>query len=791
MRLVSQVSRDIMQLDQLQRSQVLVDQETPYNSFEKESGLIALSLDSLSRIYRHEDRQVSRLDSIKTLLSERDKLFRSYIKVRERLIDSQEFSEQLQSIGDLIQDTSQIGSTVVTTTKRTRDVKIEPGSQNRELPTIDDRSFFGRLFGGRKRDTLSDNAALQAPRRTVIEELEVLVDTITTSRQDSALALIDSVLMEMEERQRMQSSSFISHEIDLTIAGNVLVSNMLSILSDVENEAMLQMEREHDGARSLMNGSIDRINILVISFFLITAILVLLILSDIRKSNRYRLQLEIAKEEAEYHSAAKQRFLSNMSHELRTPLQSIIGYAEQLSESEEKDRAEIDIIYRSSEHLLQIVNEVLDYNRINSGKFKFNNTDFNLNNLVREVLAAMQLQADQKQLDLQYAINFEGTEWVKGDPFRVKQILYNILSNAIKFTSRGFVSLSTYAIVENDTVQVRFTVEDSGKGIHEKDIARIFNEFEQAENANSGEHFGSGLGLSIVKTLCEAMNGTIEIESEIERGSTFRIFIPLEKSDQVSVQSSAPAELIPLEAFNDVIWVVDDDQFILELCRNIFNKYNIRHRCFSSPEALLATPIDDDVSIMLMDMRMPGKTGSELNQEVREKLKRKITIYAFTAQALPEERDKILAMGFDGLLLKPFREQQLLQLIGLVSQPAKHSTPVDIDFSSLTRLVFGDQEQLLKVIALYQTDTRQDLRELRKAYAEGDYDQVALLVHKLAGRTAQIGAKELAEELRKLELVIRKGNTRIEGELRTVIKGLTDLIESLEKYRREQVEMTQ
>lgn len=802
MRLVSQVSRDIMQLDQLQRSQALVNQDGAYNSFERESRIVSQDLDSLKHLYSYDSQQVRRVDSIKTLLSERDKLFKSYIQVREKLIDSQEFAEQLQSIGDIIQDTSHIVSTVVTTQKRTRDVKVEPGDTLKNT-VGDDRSFFGRIFGTKRRASIDSYDAIQQPRRTVIEELETLVDTITTARQDSALALIDSVLLDIEERQREQSNSFISHEVELTIAGNVLIGNMLSILNEVEKEAMLQMEKEHGLARSVMNHSIDRLNILVLSFFIITAVLVLLILSDIRKNNRYRIQLEIAKEEAEYHSAAKQRFLSNMSHELRTPLQSIIGYAEQMREENDANNRKVNVIYQSSEHLLQIVNEVLDYNRINSGKFQFHNHAFDLSQLIAEVLAAMQLQADQKKLELKATTMLENNQFVIGDPFRIKQILYNLLSNAIKFTNTGYVSLEAETVLKNDILAFNLKIEDTGEGIAEEDIERIFNEFEQAKNANSGEHFGSGLGLSIVKTLCEAMGGRITIHSELNRGSVFEVYLPLARADEITRSSTSKKELNAVHRFDETVWVVDDDAFILELCKSIFTKNQIKHRCFSTPDEMLGAHWTPDVTTMLMDMRMPGKTGIELNKQIREKIQQPINIYAFTAQALPEERDLILGLGFDGLLLKPFKENDLLTLLGIekstknkqrlipgkkVDNEDESNDLLDVDFSTLKKLIFYDHEQLIKVITLFEQDTEQDLKTLIDSYTHSDYDNIALLLHKLAGRTAQIGAKKVAEFLRKTELLVRAGNTQIEGDIRTAVHSLNRLIVKLQRYRQKQQE---
>jgi len=788
MRLVSQVSRDIMQLDQLQRAQVLSTDDSIYANFQKESKLVSASLDSLQNLYAEDSSQIVRIDSIKSLLKERDKLFLAYVQVREKMVDSHEFSKQLQSIGDILQNTPSGDSTVVTMRKITETTTIEPGEVIRNDSIQDDRSFFGRLFGAKKRPAPQQNVINQ-PRRIVKEELNELIDTISTARQDSAIRLIDSVLRSIEEAQRAQSDSFIDREVELTYAGNLLISKMLGILNAVEKEGMLQMETENASAQYVMNHSLSRINFVVLGFFVITTVLVLLILSDIRKSNRYRRELELAKEEAEYHSAAKQRFLSNMSHELRTPLQSIIGYAEQLREEHPENSREVSIIYQSSEHLLQIVNEVLDYNRINSGKFHFNNQDFHLGQLIDDVVAAMQLQAEEKSLSLNLVKTIEGSVYLFGDPFRIKQILYNLLSNAIKFTDKGSVTLTVNTRIKGELTELGIEIKDTGKGIPESDIHRIFNEFEQAENSNSGVHFGSGLGLSIVKTLCEAMGGQIDIKSQLNHGSVFRVAIPL-KTSTIIEDSKTENDLIPIKDFQDTIWVIDDDSFILELCHNIFNKYNIRHRTFSDPNELLNTPWDSSVKIVLMDMRMPGKTGVELNHELRPRIGGDVKIYAFTAQALPEEREQIIAQGFDGLLLKPFKEIDLLHLLGLrkTEEPIKiknRNDLKDFDFSSLRRLTFNDNTQLIKILNIFIKDTAKDLVRLRNAIQTNDREELALLCHKLAGRTSQIGGQRIAIKLRKLEIDIRSDEFDI-----LEIQGVIDQLYRLLDYLKEDLHST-
>ncbi len=767
---VSRISRDIMRLDQLQRSQAFLENGTSYKSFSRESAKILLSLDSLSHSYEGISIQQARIDSIKTLLRQRDNLFKSYVKVREKVVDSREFSEQLQLLSDILYEPGP-DSKVVTTERKRRTTTIAGDTSTVTTTPIDsdDRGFFSRLFGRKKQE---QPLPVVEERRMVQEELETVVDTIHASQRDSTLARIDSAVQRFQTLQQQQREQLVSREMELTIVSNTLISNMLSILHSVENEAMQQMEVDNQQAKSVVNESVWRISAIFVAFFIITTIMLYLILGDIRRNNAYRLALEAAKEEAEYHAAAKQRFLANMSHELRTPLQSIIGYSEQLKQEHSVEDAKIDAIYQSSEHLLQIVNEILDYSRITSGKIVLNEKSFSVEDLANNVVTVMKTQAQAKGLALEFNTRILGSGGVIGDAFRIKQILFNLLSNAIKFTDQGKVTLNVSTVVYTKKTELNIVVKDTGKGIPTEDLERIFNDFEQSENANSGVHFGSGLGLSIVKAICESMRGDIRVQSKKGYGSVFKVNIPLKTSAVTAPEASPRIKQQTTKPFEGHIWIIDDDRLILGLCKNILSKYRIPFRCFTSPNEVLSADWDPLVKTILMDIRMPEMNGMELNRELRKKIGMDgVTIYACTAQVLPEEQEQILAQGFDGLLLKPFKEADLLHLLNItpLHNVTKHMQSTLGQFAD-------DEKQTSDIIALYTRDTTIDTTTLRENYKTQDFAGVELLLHRLAGRTAQIGADKIAFQLRKMEIDVRSGEIPDEAALENIINQLTDLI---------------
>lgn len=759
LRLVSRISRDILQIDQLQRSQVL--NKKKYSGFAKESDFILESLDTLKNLYSANNLQSKRIDSIRILLNERNKLFNSYVQVRKNLVDNQAFSSQIKDITSLIQSAPQSDSTVITKEKNTTRT-VEHAAEE------DNRGFFAKLFGGKNK---SENTEPGAPQ-TVQEELNVKIDTIKNVRKEDTESKIDEAIQDLEVRQRRKSSRFVNQETELTLAGSILVSNMFKILHEVEQEAMQQMEVQNIEARNVVNQSVQRISFILLSFFLISVVLVYFILTDIKKSTAYRIALENAKNEAEYHSAAKQRFLSNMSHELRTPLQSIIGYAEQLQYAN-KDSEKANAIYQSSEHLLQTVNEVLDYNRIISGKFNFQKETIDLQKLSEDVVTIMKSQAERKDIKFNLLTRISGSGYITGDSFRLKQILFNLIGNAIKFTDQGEVLLQITATDYGENTDINFRIQDTGPGIPEKDIDTIFNEFEQSINADSGIHFGNGLGLSIVKTLIEAMGGEIKIKSIVGKGSTFTVSFSLPTSSYTEIDTRIQPALQSVTTFKNTVWLIDDDSFILDLCHNILDKYQISHRCFQSPKETLDCTFDPKLSHILTDMRMPEINGKELYKKLRNKYGDAVKIIAFTAQALPEERKEILSYGFDGLLLKPFKEADLLATLGL----SISNSPIAEVYQTnpIKQAEMNDE----RINNLFIVDTNEDLHNLHESVSSQNYETAELLAHRMAGRTAQLGGDKIAFMLRKMEIDIRNGELPSSIQIQEIDKRLKQFILTL------------
>ncbi|WP_066838853.1 ATP-binding protein [Rufibacter ruber] len=755
LRTVNSLFQSLTQLDQLQRTHANRSPEKPQEVFRKKVDQIQRTLDSLRDYRTGNPQQLQLLDSLQAKLLERERLYGKYLQLRAEMIQNEALSRRIRSIAKVIATSQpQIDSTVVTASKKITTTTLVPTEEGQTAPKKQKPSFFSRLFGGRKGE------GLPPALKQVEEELQVQVDTLSIARQDGALWKVEKMMRKVEQEHHQRTTQLLNREMEWLTANSQLHTQLLGMLRALEEEELAAVRRTNQAAMGVVNQSIARIDNIMIVFSLGAMLLVFLIFLDISRSNRYRKQLIAAKEEAEQLGQVKQRFLANMSHEIRTPLQAILGFSEQIKAQQTPSKLAVEAIHQSSEHLLHIVNEVLDYSRISSGKFSFEQREFNLHQLVTEVIEAMQLPTRKKLLKLALVYELEGRRQLVGDPFRLRQILFNLLGNAIKFTEAGQVTLTVSGTHPGDAAMVCFEVRDTGIGIPAHKLETIFDAFRQADAAVARTHGGTGLGLSIVKALTEGQGGTVQVQSVAGEGTAFRVQLPLVGvPDGAAVAEAAPVQEVKQLAKAGKVLVVDDDLFILQLCGAILQKHHFPHYCTSQSTALLEQDWEADVKLVLLDIRMPHLNGLDLCRSLRARIPADVQIFALTAQALPEERASILAQGFDGLLMKPFREQELVALV------SSKILPLSLDFKreaasvgetalhlEALRNMLGPEEALLRaVLQQFVSETEQDVQLLLSALKAQEREPVREQLHRLAGRAGQLGGEELARQLRELE----------------------------------------
>jgi PAS domain S-box-containing protein len=372
-------------------------------------------------------------------------------------------------------------------------------------------------------------------------------------------------------------------------------------------------------------------------------------------------ELVLARDAAEAANKAKSLFLANMSHELRTPLNAILGFSSMMRQDPqitESQRVNINIINRSGEHLLKLINDVLEIAKIESGRLQLEETAFDLGETVRDVSEMMQLRAQEKGLQLLVDQTSEFPRYIRGDEARVRQILVNLVGNAVKFTDQGGVTIRL-GVRNNARAHLLIEVEDSGPGISAEDQKRIFEPFVQL--AEGLEHGGSGLGLSITRQFVQLMGGHIELESEPGKGALFRVDLPLELAQSADIMHMAGGQhgkVIGLAAGQPAyrILVVEDQYENQLLLKRLMTDLGLETRVAENGEVCLKCFEEWHPDLIWMDRRMPVMDGVEAARRIRQMPGGdKVKIVAVTASVFKEQQPEMLAAGMDDFVRKPYR----------------------------------------------------------------------------------------------------------------------------------------
>ena len=387
-------------------------------------------------------------------------------------------------------------------------------------------------------------------------------------------------------------------------------------------------------------------------------------LIDVSDMKAFEEDLKKAKEDAEEANRAKSTFLSHMSHEIRTPLNAINGFS-QLIYDIEKDldkREKLRTIVQSGNHLLDIINNILELSKIESGNIKLAKTEFSLKNVIDEVHRIISVSANNKSLEFKVIKSLIIPDRVIGDEIQLKQILINLLSNAVNYTERGEITLE----LKYSNGIASFIVRDTGIGIKKQKLETIFNAFEQIRSDEKKVTYGTGLGLSIVKRIVDVMQGEIKVDSKINHGSSFEVSIPLPEG-----KGSAPLKdkmdydsniVVDLSSYS--ILVAEDNAINQKLIKSILKKVNNTCDIADNGKIALEMLEEKNYDIFLLDMQMPVMDGMETLQNIRQSEKfQKLPVIALTAYAMSEERDKYIAAGCNEFVAKPINKNELYKKI--------------------------------------------------------------------------------------------------------------------------------
>lgn len=747
--------------------------------------LLAILLFSLVFVHREmealsaaDDQQNLRTDSLLTLLHEKDQntiqMLRVLSEANDSLLSASEI-EEIISEQDSVITQQRVQHRVIT-------------KRDSLITTPKKKGFFKRLaevFSPSKQDS----AVL------VNTSLEVATDTILqpTTSKDS---LQQKIRMATEEKRLQRKKTIRRTSTKYQRMNTQLTARMDSLIKQYEEEMTLRARQDAELQQEVRMRSARIIGGIAVGAVLLSAFFLILIMRDISRSNRYRQQLEVANKRAEDLLVAREKLMLAITHDFKAPLGSIMGYTELLSRltEDERQRFYLDNMKSSSEHLLKLVSDLLDFHRLDLNKAEVNRVTFNPSQLFDEIYVSFEPLTAAKGLALQCHVAPELNGRYISDPLRLRQIVNNLLSNAVKFTQKGEISLTA----SYDSSKLTIAIADTGKGMASEDRERIFQEFTRLSGAQGEEGFG--LGLSIVKKLVTLLEGTIDVQSTLGKGSCFTVTLPLYPVGKSIAESESPesenvditeesAAIPPMKVIR--VLLIDDDKIQLNLTAAMLKQHGIDAVCCEQLEQLIEQLRSSVFDVLLTDIQMPAINGFDLVKLLRASnipQAKTIPVIAVTARS---EMDKaaLHEHGFAGCLHKPFTVKELLMTVneGQLSADEAHITEdmatAGINFSALTAYSEDDPEAASSIIQTFIEETGKNIERMQQALNDKEVDGIAAMAHKLLPLFTMIGADETITPLKWLEACRgEKFSEKIEETTLNILEAVHKIISEAERY---------
>ena len=747
--------------------------------------LLAILLFSLVFVHREmealsaaDDQQNLRTDSLLTLLHEKDQntiqMLRVLSEANDSLLSASEI-EEIISEQDSVITQQRVQHRVIT-------------KRDSLITTPKKKGFFKRLaevFSPSKQDS----AVL------VNTSLEVATDTILqpTTSKDS---LQQKIRMATEEKRLQRKKTIRRTSTKYQRMNTQLTARMDSLIKQYEEEMTLRARQDAELQQEVRMRSARIIGGIAVGAVLLSAFFLILIMRDISRSNRYRQQLEVANKRAEDLLVAREKLMLAITHDFKAPLGSIMGYTELLSRltEDERQRFYLDNMKSSSEHLLKLVSDLLDFHRLDLNKAEVNRVTFNPSQLFDEIYVSFEPLTAAKGLALQCHVAPELNGRYISDPLRLRQIVNNLLSNAVKFTQKGEISLTA----GYDSSKLTIAIADTGKGMASEDRERIFQELTRLSGAQGEEGFG--LGLSIVKKLVTLLEGTIDVQSTLGKGSCFTVTLPLYPVGKSIAESESPesenvditeesAAIPPMKVIR--VLLIDDDKIQLNLTAAMLKQHGIDAVCCEQLEQLIEQLRSSVFDVLLTDIQMPAINGFDLVKLLRASnipQAKTIPVIAVTARS---EMDKaaLHEHGFAGCLHKPFTVKELLMTVneGQLSADEAHITEdmatAGINFSALTAYSEDDPEAASSIIQTFIEETGKNIERMQQALNDKEVDGIAAMAHKLLPLFTMIGADETITPLKWLEACRgEKFSEKIEETTLNILEAVHKIISEAERY---------
>ena len=716
------------------------------------------SIDTLETILT-DTLQQARLDTVRTLLQNKQWNMYAVLEAMRNTPTDQIYQEQLDSLiaqQDSLLSTPHIRRKVIT-------------HHNSYTIHHKKKGFFKRLadvFAPGKEDSTQVSNVIQEEYTDTLDEVYSPIDTIS-----SMITGIQHKVFQTRQKETEMLNTRIS---SLRVIGSGLSQRVNQLLENIEHDEQEAARTKLMQEEEIRKEAAETMAKIAIAAFVLVLVFSIVIARDITRNNHYRRELEKAKSYAENLLVAREKLMLTITHDIKAPAGSIIGYIDLLIRlvNDRRQQFYLSNMKSSAQHLLALVTSLLDYHRLEAGKMDLHPVAFNPHELLTDIYNSFLPLAEKKQLQLNFKEKLPETLTLEGDPFRIRQIVENLLSNALKFTATGGITLQA----EYHGNQFVFSVSDTGCGMTANEQERIFKEFTRLSSAQGQEGFG--LGLSITRKLVELLLGRIDIESAPGKGSTFKVSMPFPSISPKPVpDTKEPA--ITLPKIHLRIAIIDDDRIQMHLTEAMLHNaeeevkgLKVETVCCEQPEELIEQLKNRTFDLVFTDIQMPAMNGFELLHHLRSQdfaQAQSIPVIAITARGDMNE-DDFQQKGFAGMLQKPFNQSELKKVVKnalthlTVSDNIPDTLPVQMEtyetsphtdqpynFSPLTAFSEDDPEAAKEILRTFAQETQKNMEKLQAAISNKDMEALCATAHKMLPTFLMIEAQKAIPLLKWLE----------------------------------------